>query len=301
MKSNMKIPNSDDVDLKILILSLWKEKYLFLSITLLFLFLGYLYSLTLNKNVEFTSRIKTTPPPLEFFTTYETFFDEVTIPFRGESFTISFNSNFYSLDNLEKYIDQNNDIDNFKNYLKKTNLTPRKFFKPRLQQVTTKVDNQTNVVLEGQYYLTYPAILDGSKFLDEYANFIKDLTMSEFKAQKTVQILNIVKVYEQNLEISEAILLDNPIIQNFDGLIQSNILTEPNDSFYQGSIILSKRIEHLGIMLETLKKNFEYNAISERAIVIKSNFKNTTTPIIFGLIIGLFLSFLVILFRSILK
>jgi LPS O-antigen subunit length determinant protein (WzzB/FepE family) len=66
MKGNMKIPNSDDIDLKILILSLWKEKYLFLSITLLFLFLGYLYSLTLNKNIEFTSRIKTTPLLLNF-------------------------------------------------------------------------------------------------------------------------------------------------------------------------------------------------------------------------------------------
>ena len=280
---------SDDIDLKSLFLGLWKEKHLFLSITLLFLFLGYLYSLTLNKNVEFTSRIKTTQPPLEFFSTYQIFFDEINIPFKGESFIKTYNSNFYSLDNIEKYIDQNNDINNFKNYLKKTKINPREFFKPRFQES------------DGQYLLTYPPILDGSKFLNEYANFIKDLTMSEFKAQKIIQILNILKVYEQNLEISKAISLNNPIIQNYEGLLQSNILTEPKDTFYQGSIILSKRIKHLGTMLEILKKNFDYNPISERAIVIKSNFKNTTTPIIFGLIIGLFLSFVVILFRSILE
>ena len=289
------------IDLKILILSLWKEKYLILSITFLFLVFGYLYASTLNKNVEFTSRIKTQQPPLESFSIYKAFFTEMRIPFREESFIITFNSNMFSLDNIEKFVDQNNDLDDFKNYLKKNDQTVRVFFEPRFKQAKMMDDNRMLVPIEGEYLLISSSILDTNKFLNSYANYIKDLTISEFKKQKIIKILNIREVYKQNLEISEAISLDHPIIQNLKGVTQSNILTEPINAFYQSSIILSKRIEHLDIMIETLKKNFEYNVISERAIVISSTFKNTTYPLIFAIIIGIILSLFVILFRTILK
>lgn len=301
MMNNMKIANSDDVDLKILILSFWKEKKLILSITLLFLSLGYLYTLTLNKNVEFTSRIKTQQPPLEYFSIYEAFFTEMDIPFRGKSFIKTFNLNMFSLDNIEKFVDQGDDLNDFKNYLKKNDQNVRVFFETRFKQAKAMDDNRVLVPIEGEYILTSSSILDTNKFLNSYANYIKDLTISEFKKQKIIKILNIREVYKQNLEISEAISLDHPIIQNLKGVTQSNILTEPINAFYQGSIILSKRIEHLDIMIETLKKNFEYNVISERAIVISSTFKNTTYPLIFAIIIGIILSLFVILFRTILK
>tara|TARA_B110001450_G_scaffold241806_1_gene251547 strand:- start:4583 stop:5488 length:906 start_codon:yes stop_codon:yes gene_type:complete len=301
MKTNMKNLNSDDVDLKTSILNLWKEKYIFLAITLIFVFFGYLYSLTQNKNLEFKSKIKLKDPPLEFFSTYEPFFDELAIPFKAKTFKETYNANFFSLNNLENYIEQNNDINNFKDYLKKTKQSSRKFFKPRFQQVTAKVDHKINEVIPGQYYLTYPAILDGSELLDNYAHFIKDLTMLEFKTQKIKQINNIYIVYEQNLEIANAIGLANPLIQNFEGFVQSNILTEPKDSFYQGSVVLEKRMNHLKSIIEKLKEENYYNPISENSIIISSNFKNTNKTIFFALIIGMLFSFFVILFRSILR
>ena len=290
---------SDEVDLKIIFLNLWKEKYLFLSLTLIFVFFSYLYSLTLNKNVEFTSRIQVKDPPLEFFSNYEAFFIETRIPFKKESFTKTIVSNLLSLDNIENFVNQNNDLNDFKNHLKESDQTIRLFFEPRFQQ--SKIMRDSEIILEkGKFLLTTPSLFDANKFLDNYIIYVKDLTLSQFRNQKIIQVHNILKIYEQNLEISNAISLDNPIIQNYEGVTQSNILTEPGDSFYQGSIILSKRIEHLNEMLEILKKKTDYNPIAERAIVIDSNSKNTTFPIIFGLIIGMLFSFSVILFKSIL-
>ena len=290
---------SDEVDLKIIFLNLWKEKYLFLSLTLIFVFFSYLYSLTLNKNVEFTSRIQVKDPPLEFFSNYEAFFIETRIPFKKESFTKTIDSNLLSLDNIENFVNQNNDLNDFKNHLKESDQTIRLFFEPRFQQ--SKIMRDSEIILEkGKFLLTTPSLFDANKFLDNYIIYVKDLTLSQFRNQKIIQVHNILKIYEQNLEISNAISLDNPIIQNYEGVTQSNILTEPGDSFYQGSIILSKRIEHLNEMLEILKKKTDYNPIAERAIVIDSNSKNTTFPIIFGLIIGMLFSFSVILFKSIL-
>tara|TARA_B100000787_G_C16182261_1_gene292551 strand:+ start:76 stop:978 length:903 start_codon:yes stop_codon:yes gene_type:complete len=290
---------SDEVDLKIIFLNLWKEKYLFLSLTLIFVFFSYLYSLTLNKNVEFTSRIQVKDPPLEFFSNYEAFFIETRIPFKKESFTKTIDSNLLSLDNIENFVNQNNDLNDFKNHLKESDQTIRLFFEPRFQQ--SKIIRDSEIILEkGKFLLTTPSLFDANKFLDNYIIYVKDLTLSQFRNQKIIQVHNILKIYEQNLEISNAISLDNPIIQNYEGVTQSNILTEPGDSFYQGSIILSKRIEHLNEMLEILKKKTDYNPIAERAIVIDSNSKNTTFPIIFGLIIGMLFSFSVILFKSIL-
>ena len=290
---------SDEVDLKIIFLNLWKEKYLFLSLTLIFVFFSYLYSLTLNKNVEFTSRIQIKDPPLEFFSNYEAFFLETRIPFKKESFTKTIDSNLLSLDNIENFVNQNNDLNDFKNHLKESDQTIRLFFEPRFQQ--SKIMRDSEIILEkGKFLLTTPSLFDANKFLDNYIIYVKDLTLSQFRNQKIIQVHNILKIYEQNLEISNAISLDNPIIQNYEGVTQSNILTEPGDSFYQGSIILSKRIEHLNEMLEILKKKTDYNPIAERAIVIDSNSKNTTFPIIFGLIIGMLFSFSVILFKSIL-
>ena len=290
---------SDEVDLKIIFLNLWKEKYLFLSLTLIFVFFSYLYSLTLNKNVEFTSRIQVKDPPLEFFSNYEAFFIETRIPFKKESFTKAIDSNLLSLDNIENFVNQNNDLNDFKNHLKESDQTIRLFFEPRFQQ--SKIMRDSEIILEkGKFLLTTPSLFDANKFLDNYIIYVKDLTLSQFRNQKIIQVHNILKIYEQNLEISNAISLDNPIIQNYEGVTQSNILTEPGDSFYQGSIILSKRIEHLNEMLEILKKKTDYNPIAERAIVIDSNSKNTTFPIIFGLIIGMLFSFIVILFKSIL-
>ena len=290
---------SDEVDLKIIFLNLWKEKYLFLSLTLIFVFFSYLYSLTLNKNVEFTSRIQVKDPPLEFFSNYEAFFIETRIPFKKESFTRTIDSNLLSLDNIENFVNQNNDLNDFKNHLKESDQTIRLFFEPRFQQ--SKIMRDSEIILEkGKFLLTTPSLFDANKFLDNYIIYVKDLTLSQFRNQKIIQVHNILKIYEQNLEISNAISLDNPIIQNYEGVTQSNILTEPGDSFYQGSIILSKRIEHLNEMLEILKKKTDYNPIAERAIVIDSNSKNTTFPIIFGLIIGMLFSFSVILFKSIL-
>ena len=118
---------------------------------------------------------------------------------------------------------------------------------------------------------------------------------------KLKQINNIYIVYEQNLEIANAIGLANPLIQNFEGFVQSNILTEPKDSFYQGSVVLEKRMNHLKSIIEKLKEENYYNPISENSIIISSNFKNTNKTIFFALIIGMLFSFFVILFRSILR
>ena len=288
---------SDDIDLKDLLSGLWSDKKLISFITLLFVFLGYIYSLTLNKSVELESKITITEPAKEYFSDFSIFLKDAQILFHEEVFLKNFRINILSLDNLQRFIDQNNEISEFKALLLERQTNAKKYFIDKIYRGSKKIDEETS--LTNSYYLNYSEILDGNKFLDEYIIYSKNIAMSNFKDQIRYQINNIILLYEQNLEIALNINLSNPLIQSLDGKLQSSLLDEPANIYFQGALVLQKRISHLKILLKRLDGKFYYDPILDISAVVGSNTKNLIMYPFYGLLIGFIISLIMSLFRVI--
>ena len=151
MKRNKQTIPDDEIDLREIILTLWKEKYLILIITLVFTIGGYVYG-TLQPKVYQTT-ISLFHAPANVFKKYELF-----IP--ASNFNQKFKLNLSSLDNLVNFVEQNKKIDEFKSYLKTNNIKTRDYFKGKFQPVTDNKDKLTT-----QYALNFSSPLIGAEFL----------------------------------------------------------------------------------------------------------------------------------------
>ena len=296
MVNNKKKSRSEDISVIDVLLASWKNKKLYLLMSLFFIFLGFIYSLTLNKNVELTSTIVFKDPPSQFFSNYKPFFDDNVINFDEISFIGIFNEKILSSNNLERFIEQNNEIDEFKAFLLEMEISPRVFFNNKIFRESTMVDKKT--IVTNRFTVVYPEVLDGNKFLNDYIIFSKDLALNSFNEQKQIQIKNIILLYEQNLEIASTIGLSNPLIQNSVERNTTQLVGEPAGIFYQGTMVLKKRIANLKKLLKEFENNKnDYYPILDQAMIVDSNIVNAVIFPFLGLIIGIVLSFIVTLFR----
>ena len=297
--NNQTIPD-DEIDLKEIILTLWREKYLILIITLVFTVTGYIYS-TLQPKVYQTT-ITLSDAPVSIFKKYESLISlqqqqlflqqpqqQISL---ASNFNQDFKLNLSSLGNLVKFVEQNKKIDEFKSYLKTNNIKTRIYFSGKFQPVTDKKNELTN-----KYTLNFSIPLTGTEFLNDYITYTKKVLVNEFKEQLKEDIKNEIKIYELNLEIAKNINLENPILKSFaEG---NSVVNEPQALFYKGSKVLSLQKSYLELLLKEIDNStFNYNPILERAsyptLVTKSASIFMTTT--FAL--GLFLSFIAIYIKS---
>jgi LPS O-antigen subunit length determinant protein (WzzB/FepE family) len=154
--SKQTIPD-DEIDLREIILTLWKEKYLILIITLVFTVAGYTYG-TLQPKV-YQATITLRDAPVSIFKNYESL-----IPLQQEqqniasSYNQEFKLNLSRLDNLLNFVEQNKKIDEFKSFLKTNNVDISVYFKGKFQTVIDK-NNSVN-----QYALNFLNPLPGAEF-----------------------------------------------------------------------------------------------------------------------------------------
>lgn len=285
--NNQTIPD-DEIDLKKIILTLWKEKYLILIITLVFTVAGFIYGiLQLKQPKVYQSTIILRDVPKGQFGKYTIFLSD-------SNFNQEFKLNLISLNNLVNFVEQNKKIDEFKSYLKTNNIKTSTYFKGKFQSVTNKENKLTN-----QYTLNFSIELPGTEFLDDYIIFTKQVTENEFKNQLKERIKNEIEIYDQNLEIAKTINLENPILKSF---AQGNtVVNEPQALFYKGSKVLSLKKHYLEELLKEIDNSniFNYNPIIAKAS--NSTLVTKSSAIIFMSIafaVGLFFSFIVIFIRS---
>ena len=93
MLNNNKKSRSDDISVIDVLLALWKDKKLLSLMSMFFTFLGFMYSLTLNKNIELSSTVVVKEHPRQFFANYEPFFDDNVIDF-GKICSLWFGDSF---------------------------------------------------------------------------------------------------------------------------------------------------------------------------------------------------------------
>jgi LPS O-antigen subunit length determinant protein (WzzB/FepE family) len=294
MKKNNPYIIDNEIDLGALIRALWKEKILILSISIICGLLGYLYASF--KPEEFKAEIKLKNPPLQLFEAYTQVFlnnnSEIS-----EQFISDFKLNFLSLDNVERFVEESRDLDDFKEYLKSQNISVKEYFREKLVEAKEK-----NTIIPNTYKLvSKKKILDGDIFLNNYAEFIKKKTVFEFKKELKLLIEHRIKIYEESLEIAKLINLENPIFQKFQTL-DMQAIQQTDALMYRGIKVLSRDLINSKKLLQKLEnEQFNYNNVLDKGIVFRVN----TKPIYFyfsiGLFIGFFLSCIIIYFKTVIK
>ena len=293
MKKNNSYLADDEIYLADLIKSLWKEKILILSITIICGLLGYFYGL--SKPQELRTEITLKNPPKQIFEPYNLFnindYDDNNIV---QQFVSDLKLNLLSLDNLQNFLEESTEFDNFKGYLKSRNISAKQYFSYlKLTEV-----NETKLVIPNKYFLNHPKELDGAIFLNKYVEFIKKKTIVELKNNLKLTLLNTINNHQEALEIAKKIQLENPFIKN---TTQQQVITEPEALFYKGTIVISENLNYLNKQLIKLENyQFNYNIILQKALTLKNPI-NLPLYFALGLILGSFLSLVIIYLKNILK
>jgi LPS O-antigen subunit length determinant protein (WzzB/FepE family) len=254
--------------------------------------LAYFYALLKSPKLETVITLKN--PPKQIFEPYNLFDIDNNNNKIFEQFISDFKLNLLSLDNLENFIEESREFDNFKGYLKSRNISVKQYFSDnKFSEVKEK-----NIIIPNKYFLNHLKELDGDIFLNKYVEFIKKKTIVEIKNNLKLTLLNTINNHQEALEIAKKIQLENPIIKTTNHQYQ---VTEPKALFYKGTKVISENLNYLNKRMIKLENDqFNYNIILQKALTLKNP---TSLPLYFvlGLILGSFLSLIIIYLKNILK
>ena len=291
MKKNNTYLTDDEINLGNVTKLLWTEKILISSISIICGLLGYLYASF--KPQVLKTEITIQKPPAELFELYNPTFNNNNNNI-NERFISYFKSNFLSLDNLESFLEESRDFDNFKRYLESRNIFARNYFVGKIGEVKEK-----NLIIPNKYFLVFTKELDGVIFLNNYSEFTKKETVFELKKILELSIINKITNTERALEYAKLINLENPILRSMNG--SSQVVNDPEALFYKGSKILSQEIIYLKKLLTKLEnEQFNFEIKKDKAFIYNDK-KKTLDYFVAGLILGLCLSLGIIFFKSSLK
>jgi len=299
MKKNNPYITDDKIDLGDLTRTLWREKILILSISVICGLLGYLYATF--KPEDFKTEIKIKNPPYQLFEPYAHVFTNNNNNNNNNNniagqFIFDFKLNLLSLDNLEIFVEESRDLDILKKFLKSRNISAKQYFVNKFGEAKEK-----NIIIPNTYFFVFDKkILDGNIFLNNYAEYVKNKNISEFKKNLKLTIQNRTKNTADALETAKLINLENPILNSIDR--QSQVVNEPEALFYKGTKVLSQSIIIDKKLLQKLENDqFNYNPILDKGISLKINTISSYAFFAIGLFVGFFLSCIIIVFKSALK
>ena len=282
-----------EIDLGNLIRLLWREKILIVSISIICSLIGYMA--TPSQLQQFKVEITLKDPPTQIFEPY--IFETPIKLIKNDivhQFILDFKLNFLSINNVEIFLEQSREFNNFKAFLKSKNINVNKYFDDhRFGSVKEK-----NVAIPNKYFLVFTKELDGVAFLNNYADFIKKKTIIETKNNLKLTIQNKITNNEQALEIANLIKLEEPILKSEKTLV----LPEAEDLFYKGSKVLSQNIVNLKKLIIKLENDqLNYEPKLEQSVISEFHSKGLTLDYLTGLIFGFLLSFVIIFFKSALR
>jgi LPS O-antigen subunit length determinant protein (WzzB/FepE family) len=299
-RENKKTPFANaEINLFDLIKKLLTEKVLILSFSIIFGLVFYIYA-SFQSQI-FKTQIVIEDVPSQLFEHYNFLFKSNQIKGQKleEQYNNGFKSKLLSKDNLKIFLKESVEFDNFAEYLKLRNISIKKFFTNfNLNYVYEDKDKKVDI-LSNKYYLVFTEELDGVIFLNNYVEFTKKKTVKEFKEKLKLSIKNRINHYEQAFELAKLLNLENPVV------ISKNIQIsnyDMQDLYYHGSKVLGEEIIYLKKLLIKLdNEQFNYDIFVEKA----SHSEMISNPrilfVFFGILFGILLSIVIIIFKSALK
>jgi hypothetical protein len=265
--------------------------------------LGYLYASF--KPEEFITEIKLKNPPFQLFEPYTNVFTNNNNNNNDNNdnndnnkivgqFISDLKLNLLSLNNLEIFVEESQDLDIFKKYLKSRNISTKQYFANKLGEAKEK-----NLIIPNKYFLVFTKELDGDIFLNSYVQFTKKKTLFEIKKNLKLSIENKITIYESSFEKAKLINLENPFLKPMSGT-QFQVVNEPSDLFYKGSKILSHEINYLKKILTKLENDqFNFEIILDKPLISSVKETSNFTYFATGITFGLFLSLGIIFYRKV--
>jgi hypothetical protein len=198
-----------------------------------------------------------------------------------------------SLSNLESFVEQSREFDDFKLFLKSKNISVRQYFK--IEENFGQIKEKEKINLN-KYYFTFPKELDGNAFVKNYIEFIKEKSIAEHKKNLKLELENKLIKFENSLKIAMQIQQGNSSAKSIAR--EGFELDGSADLYNSNPKVLSEQIVILKLLQVRLDKDqLSYNPILDITLT-------EDRPKFFGLVgffLGLFFSLMIIILRSILK
>ena len=308
----------DEINLSDLIKYFWRHKVLVLSFSILFMLLGLLYGFYQNKKKELQTSIILQIPSVVALIKYKDFLSDDSFIKNNDSFIKNNNDNnantntntntnalalflfntlktkLSSNDNLESFLEQSKEFDNFKVFLKERNITIRQYFTKDRFGITTNAKQQ----LSNEFFLHFNKELDGVTFLNKYVEFTKNKIINDIRNTLKIKLLIVIERHENAFEIANQIKLEVPILKSMSS--GSSVVYEPSSLFYLGTEVLSQQSKYfrkLFLNLETDKLNLDF--ILDKASPAMA-IENNLFGVWAGLVFGFFFSLVIIFFKFLL-
>lgn len=303
----------DEINLSDLIKYFWRHKFLILSVSIVFVLLSLLYVFTQHKKKELQTSIILQVPSIIALQKYKEFFNDYdfishnyinnnsnntntnTNNFFSLHFFNSFKAKLTSTDNLESFLEQSKEFDNFKVFLKERNITIKQYFTKDKFGIKTNKNQQ----ISNEFFLNFNKELDGVTFLNNYVEFTRNKIINDTRNNLKIKLLVAIERHDNALEIANLIALDVPILKSMSS--GNSVVNEPSSLFYLGTQVLSQQSKYLRKLLldlESDKLNFE--VVLDKAsppITIENN----SFIVWMGLIFGFFFSLVIIFFKFLLE
>lgn len=282
----------EQISIDEILIKFWKKKFYVMVICVLCLLLACLFSYFETKRFKTTIVLK--EPPIFLFKKYNFLFNVNEFTKSSLENSLSLEKNFFfifqrnilSSDNLMQFIKEHKDIYIFKetsrkNYFNEVDFEINKIFP----------DIKNNLVENNKFFFIYTDQINGPDILNHYVKFIYKKSINIFKTELKQGILSEISNYQSALLIAQNMNLEEPKINSSSPQL-----------FYLGSKILNQKIIYLKKALSDLEnEDFNYDFIVDMSSKGKILSVPTFTYAAAGLIIGLFLSIFIFLFKAILK
>lgn len=284
MKKNNTYLADNEIDLGDLIKSLWREKILILSISIIFSLFSY-YFLSLKPIKESKTEIILREPPPGLFDVYENILDKNSL---YGHFNSELNFLLLSSNNLEEFLLQTSEFDDFKKYLKSNDITSKKYFSNKFKYEKNKYSLS----------LSFSKELDGVMFIIKYVEFIKKKNINVIKELLIKRVNNKIYSAAQTLETLKLNSKDE-IIDYIDRQLLNtnevtNLIIKSNLEKSNQIIGIKQNIDYLNTVLQKLKEDeLNYDIILDRPFIYESQ-KRLNLNFLPGLILGFFLSLFII-------
>jgi hypothetical protein len=233
----------------------------------------------------------------KIFDEYIEFSKEVSLPL--EILAIDFNKDFRQQllkpDNFAEFVQQNNEIIEFKSYIKDKNIDIRTYFEERF--VIDYLEEKSNKLIINKIYFIYEKDFPAEKFLSEYIIFVKNKTEEIFKRNILAIGISKIRHYKLHIMLANATNLNEPrgqflFIENTNN---SDLL------FFLGTKILTLKTTYLENLLDQNKTiRLDYNPISKK-IKPSANFKSPKIYLALSFVLGFFFSLVIIFIKSSIK